>query len=77
MAKVKIYLKEGETTEQVEESLIKAANYVNSGEVHKEAFEDVAMEATSQLMITEFNKIYSEMLQEINQELDKEYDKKW
>lgn len=78
MAKVKIFLEEGETREEVEESLAKSVNSQNSGDVHaQDTFQDPAMDDVAETMISSFSQIYQEMLQDVFQVLDQEYDKKW
>jgi hypothetical protein len=73
MAKVKIFLNPGETLRDAEDSLLKAMNHHNSGEVHTEGFQDPAMDHVADRMISAHSKIYQEMLQEIFEELDKDF----
>ena len=73
MSKVKIYLAPGETLRDAEDSLLKALNHHNSGDVHVETFQDPAMDSVADRMISAHTKIYNGMLQEIFEELDKEY----
>ncbi len=73
MSKVKIYLAPGETLRDAEDSLLKALNHHNSGDVHVETFQDPAMDNVADRMISAHSKIYQEMLQEIFEELDKDY----
>jgi hypothetical protein len=74
MAKVKIYLAPGETTQDAEDSLLKALNHHNSGDVHSShSFQDPAMIAVADRMESTHKKIYQDMLTEIFEELDKDY----
>jgi hypothetical protein len=74
MAKVKIFLEPGETQQDAEDSLFKAMQHHNTGEVHSShSFQDPAMVAVSQKMEKIHSEIYQDMLNEIFQELDKEY----
>lgn len=74
MAKVKIYLEEDETVQDAEESILKAMDHHNSGEVHAHhQFQDPAMNAVAGRMEEIHKKIQQEMLQEINEALDRDY----
>lgn len=77
MAKVKIFLSPGETLQEAEDSLLKAMNHHNNGDVHSETFQDPAMDSVADRMIDAHSKIYKEMLEEIFETLDQEYSKKW
>lgn len=78
MAKVKIFLEDGETLRDAEDSLVKAISHHSSGDVHSnQTFQDPAMEAIADKMISIHSKIYQEMLQEIFEVLDQEYVKTW
>ncbi len=73
MAKVKIYLAPGETMQQAEDTLLKAMEFHNTGEVHGEEFPDPAMQATIHKMEEAHRKMYADMLREISEALDEEY----
>lgn len=74
MAKVKIFLEDGETLQDAEDSLFKAMNLHNSGDIHSShSFQDPAMAILAAEMESIHNKIYKEMLDEIFETLDKEY----
>jgi hypothetical protein len=74
MAKVKIFLEDDETLQDAEESLLKAMDHHNSGEVHSHhQFQDPAMQSVAHRMEEAHKKIQQEMLQEINEALDRDY----
>lgn len=74
MAKVKIFLEPGETTQDAEDLLFKALNHHNTGEVHSShSFQDPAMVSVAHKMESIHSKIYQEMLEEIFEALDKDY----
>lgn len=74
MAKVKIFLEENETVQDAEDSLFKALNHHNSGDVHaSHTFQDPAMVAVADRMEDIHKKIYQDMMTEIFEVLDKEY----
>lgn len=74
MAKVKIYLDSDETQEEAEDSLFKAMNLHNSGDIHSShSFQDPAMVSVAEKMEREHKKIYADMLQEIFEVLDQDY----
>lgn len=74
MAKVKIFLDEGETLQDAEDSLLKAMVHHNSGEIHSShSFQDPAMVQVANKMEDVGAKIYQEMLAEIFETLDKDY----
>lgn len=74
MAKVKIYLEDGETTRDAEEAISKAFNHHNSGDIHTHnTFQDPAMQAIADKMQEDHAKMYHDMLQEINEVLDQDY----
>lgn len=74
MAKVKIILNPGETQQDAEDSLLKALQHHNSGDVHSShTFQDPAMVAVAEKLELEGQKIYQDMMTEIFEELDKDY----
>ncbi len=74
MAKVKVLLEKGETQSDADEALLKALNHHASGDAHMtESFDDPAMIDATYIMKAEYEKIYTEMIQEISDELDKEF----
>lgn len=78
MAKVKIFLEPGETLREAEDSIFKAMEHHNTGDVHSsDTFQDPAMDSVADRMVSVHSKIYQEMLQEIFEALDQEYSKKW
>lgn len=76
MAKVKIFVEEGETLEEAEDLIQKALNFHSSGEVHDEdSYEDPAMGNLTTLLEAMHQKTYDNIIREVIQALDKDYTK--
>ena len=76
MGRIKIFVEDGETVEEVESNLVKAISHQISGDVHEsESFDDPAMKSVAEKMIKAHSEMYKNMLQEIFQELEKEHSK--
>lgn len=73
MAKVKVFLEDGETELDAQLAIYKALQLHNSGDVHTESFEDPAMIHAQQRFEEIHEKIYKEMIAEISQQLDEEF----
>lgn len=73
MAKVKIFLEEDETLQEAEDSLFKALNHHNSGDVHGESFQDPAMVSVANKLEDLHSKMYHSMLQDIFEALDQDF----
>jgi hypothetical protein len=74
MAKVKIYLDEGETIQDAEEQLRKALDLHSSGDIHvEESFDDPAMIHAEQEMVNMHKKVYDDMMKEIIDIINGEY----
>ena len=74
MAKIKIFLYDGETQKQAESDLFKAMSHHVSGDVHNgEQFEDPMVTDAANIMEQRHKVMYSEMLEEIFQVLEGYY----
>lgn len=72
MAEVRIRLLEGETPDEVEETLFKALKSQRTGELHKDDFSDPAMAALLNEMLKLHSAEYSLLLEEVISELEKD-----
>lgn len=71
--KAKLELESGQTPEQGEEELYKALNSQRTGDIHREEFQDPAMNDVAGRMKKEYRTMWEAMWKELEAELDREY----